>query len=392
MKTNPGGRLAPDEVIGREQLIDSIWRCVSDQSLIINAERRIGKTSILQLLQARPRRGWVPVLDDLEKIQTALEFSKLIYAHSAQFLGRFDKQMRNVQRLLSGLSLRHGDTEATLPNLAPSNWKDLLIASITDLEEAKTDQRLLFLWDEVPYMLTRIAKGEGDEMAMAVLDTLRSLRQMHPRVRMILTGSIGLHHVINDLKKKGHINAAINDVRTIEVSVLEPAYARRLARELLTGEGVACVDPEDDVAAAIAELTDGFPYYIHHLVAHLTRTRQAASTASVQAAWQSQLRDPDDPWQLRHYNDRIDIYYPSTARTVRLLLDELAIASREKQGRGLTELLDHLKQVSTFDDRETLKAILNSLARDHYVSKCADNRYIFKWSFLAGWWLKENDL
>jgi hypothetical protein len=41
----------------------------------------------------------------------------------------------------------------------------------------------------------------GDESAMELLDTLRSIRQMYPAVRMVYTGSIGLHHVIGSLRK-----------------------------------------------------------------------------------------------------------------------------------------------------------------------------------------------
>lgn len=52
MKINPGGNLAPDDVVGREQLIEQLWSTLNTQSVILSAERRTGKTSILKKMKA----------------------------------------------------------------------------------------------------------------------------------------------------------------------------------------------------------------------------------------------------------------------------------------------------------------------------------------------------
>lgn len=67
-----------------------------------------------------------------------------------------------------------------------------LTKAIEDLveEREKHDERPLFLWDEVPYMLKSISDREGEPVAMEVFDTLRGLRQGlgDKGLRMILTG------------------------------------------------------------------------------------------------------------------------------------------------------------------------------------------------------------
>jgi transcriptional regulator with XRE-family HTH domain len=45
-KANPGGDIAPEEVIGRDQLIITLWERLRQQSLIYLGERRIGKSSV----------------------------------------------------------------------------------------------------------------------------------------------------------------------------------------------------------------------------------------------------------------------------------------------------------------------------------------------------------
>ncbi|MEZ5602385.1 MAG: hypothetical protein R3F36_16280 [Candidatus Competibacteraceae bacterium] len=42
---------------------------------------------------------------------------------------------------------------------------------------------------------------------MDLLDTLRGLRQTHANLRMIYTGSIGLHHIVTALREEGYVNS-----------------------------------------------------------------------------------------------------------------------------------------------------------------------------------------
>jgi len=74
---------------------------------------------------------------------------------------------------------------------------------------------------------------------------------------MLLSGSVGFHHLAT--------GGVVNDVQTEEVGPLRPEYATELASSLLLGETVRTADPAG-VAAAIAEHSEGIPFYIHHLV------------------------------------------------------------------------------------------------------------------------------
>ena len=42
MQSNPGGDLSPRDVVGRDLFIDQLWRRLKSQSVLLNAERRIG--------------------------------------------------------------------------------------------------------------------------------------------------------------------------------------------------------------------------------------------------------------------------------------------------------------------------------------------------------------
>src|SRR5207244_1709762 len=102
------------------------------------------------------------------------------------------------------------------------------------------------------------------------LDALRSLRQTHSGLRMVFTGSIGLHNVLTSLKRAGYANDPTNDMLTIDVPPLDPTHARQLASKLLNGEGIRVREPEA-VIQAIADRVDGIPYFIHHVVDQLAQ-------------------------------------------------------------------------------------------------------------------------
>lgn len=178
MKANPGGNLDPDKVYGRDQLIALVWDRLETQSVVINAERRIGK------MVAQPKPGWRPVFRDLERVHSAQEFAELVYDDVQQFLGTATRARNFLQRLLE-------DNETDYVNLKARTWKQLLVSAVSDLMRSNQTERLVFFWDEVPYMLESILKKDGSEVAAEVLDTLRSLRIEHERFRVVFTGSIG---------------------------------------------------------------------------------------------------------------------------------------------------------------------------------------------------------
>lgn len=384
MKANSGGQIDPESVIGRSRVIEHIWNTLEQQSIVITAERRIGKTTIIKKLKQEPASNWVPVFQDLEGCHTASEFATTVYKEVHQFLSQKGRTTRRVKEWLSAL----GGTEIggllKLPEKAEHPWKVILTRSIEDLvhENDVNSSRLLFLWDEVPFMLANIRDREGEQAAMEVLDILRALRQTHPTFRMIITGSIGLHHVLTSLKDKNYANAPVNDMARIEIEPLTQRDAEELAVKLIEGESLVSSD-KDVAAVAIANEADRFPFYIHHIVRTLRVKDLPVDPDTIARVVTTQLVDSGDPWELRHYRDRIRTYYGTGSKAAIAILDELA-ANREKA--SVTELLAMLKASSQFDDREQLLQLLYLMDRDHYLQRYGDGCYGFRFPLIRRWW------
>ena len=154
MRANPGGEIDPADVLGRDQLIQSIWRVLERQSLELTAERRIGKSSVIKKMTAEPADGFLAVYQDLEGIRTRLQFVESIYRQVEAFLSRRKKTARRLHKLvttLSGVQFRGWK----LPEMAPPDWTRLLDALCEDLHE-HLDGAVVFFWDEMPFMLQNI--------------------------------------------------------------------------------------------------------------------------------------------------------------------------------------------------------------------------------------------
>jgi hypothetical protein len=280
-----------------------------------------------------------------------------------------------------------------LPQAAASHWKSLLESLLSDL--ADHNSNIILLWDELPWMLQKIAKNHGDSVVIDLLDTLRALRQSHASLRMIYTGSIGLHHVTNALKEQGYNNSPINDMQIIDLPTLSKPDAIQLTQRLFIGEQLQ-TDNNEQCWAAVAEHSDNVPYYIHHIVAQLTQLAQPITTDTINQTVQQALVDAQDPWQLSHYRSRLKSYYQALAPIAQTILDIFA----ETQPLTMPALHQELQtsllprgEVATNiieGDSAPLRDLLKTLQRDHYLQLDPQTlTYTFRFPLIRRWWRLE---
>lgn len=379
MKVNPGGILAPTEVVGRDQLIKKLWRILDRQSLVLTAERRMGKTSIIKKMNSEAPNTVITIYRDLEGIKTAVGFAKRVLEDVEAYLSGLQKSAVRVRALLKQLTGAE-IAGVKLPEILEVHWHDVLQRTMEDLLEHQ-DCPVIFFWDELPLMLYDIKQQQGESVAQEILDVLRSLRQTHTNLRMVFTGSIGLHNVLTSLKRAGYANDPTNDMKIVDVPPLEQADAEDLARQLMMGEGLA-VEVEETVQK-IAKAADNLPFFIHHLVDHLVL--EGGESVDIPGIVRRYMIDPQDPWHLRYYRERIDTYYLNEDKALALaLLDVLALVS---EPLSFDEIYNRvLSQTDAFDDEST-RDVLTLLQRDHYIQQVDINAYRFRFSLIQQSWI-----
>ena len=394
MRANPGGEIDQNEVVGRDSFIEAFWGVLAHQSVLLLSERRFGKTTVIKKMKAEHRADWLLLWRDVEGISTALEFAERVFRDIEEYLSkskRFASKTRAVIDAMGGVEI---GGVFKLPPASKLPWKTLLEKAFEDLMEAR-DSRVVFFWDEMPFMIQKIHDKEGAPAAMEILDSLRGIRQTHRHVRMVFCGSIGMHHVINALQKSGHTNPALNDLFTMPLPPLTSNDGAELARRLIQGESLPCEDL-DSTTRALAEAVDCVPFYIHSVVKELATRRVAVTPDGVNTVVDHSFVTAHDPWHLRHFEDRLGTYYGVERESVAgALLDELAVASQPLRLQDLQQSIasnsrlapGKLRAAIRSGDMKPLRELLEDLSQDHYISQLpGTGRYVFQFPLIKKWW------
>ncbi len=390
LKSNPGGQLDPDHVIGRDKLISRLLDDLNKHGIVLTAERRMGKTTILRKIKAEAPPQIKTIWRDLEDIWTPLEFVERLIEDLEAYLKFTDQSAKKLKALvknLSGLELNIFGVGFTLPKALESHWKNLLEQIIADVMEIidKKEEIMVFLWDELPIMIDNIRQRQGESIAMELLDCLRSLRQTHKNLRMIYTGSIGLHHVLGKLKKAGYANSPTNDMPPMELPPLTQDDANELIIGLLQGENISFMGGNDTINV-IAKEVDYIPYYIHCVISKL-KDKTFVDAQVVKNLIQQEIAN--NAWDLSHFGKRIDTYYEESSYSlIREILDILAL---EEKPLKFKELMNNL-QIKKEVEPEKVREILTLLRQDHYLKRNEQGEYYFYFSLIKRWWCLDRGL
>lgn len=385
MKPNPGGQLAPQDIVGRDALIQDLKDVLEQQSVLLVAERRVGKTHVLEKFKTMAPARWVIIKRDLESVRSGREFVECVMADLYPHL----ETKTNLRNWLQNLGEQAGGAQfgpIKLPNFTHRPWKQVLYEAIDHLHQNPDIERLIFLWDELPWMLQGIAKTNPTE-AMELLDTLRTLRQQSGnKLRMVFTGSLGLHHIIRTLKTQGYANAPINDMQLVEVKPLSTADAQGLVQRLLTDSQLQVEHP--DLYARTAQAVDCMPYYIHHVAAALVRTHRGRSEkldwAAVSATIAQSIQAPHDPWNLQHYEERTQEYYGTQRPQSLALLDALASSA---EPLSMTDAIRRARGTHLDVEPQEWQDLIRLLQRDHYLVRDDGGNLAFKFGVVKRWWV-----
>ncbi len=388
MEANPGGILTGDAIIDREQEIKSIWKSLKNQSVVLTAERRVGKTSILRKIEEIPKDNWTPILYWVEGKWHPIEFVEGLYETLLQkgmIEDKFYRLKKYYEKFIGGKEIGSW----RFPQIK-ENWKILLESIIEDI--VNSEKKVLLMFDELPLMLSHFiqAKECGPPVCMEFLDKLREIRNKYEatkQIAFIFCGSIGIHLIIKDLKKNFGYNAdPINNMKILTLSGMNDDGAKRLCEKLIEEKDYQ-LDNREEIFEYIIKKTDRLPFYIQHVFARIDDSgEKRINKELIDRSIDYLLNDPKDEGFFNHYTDRIKTYYDKNYKEIALfILDNICKKKINWKEEDIIKLVRSFKDVSN----ETIKEILTLLWNDHYLKreiKKGVRIYRFKYSILLNWW------
>jgi hypothetical protein len=242
--------------------------------------------------------------------------------------------------------------------------------------------KVVIMVDEFPQTVKNILQNQSKDAAEHFLQLNREIRhEAHENIRFILTGSIGLPTMAEQLNATQHIN----DLSTIEVPPLRRDEAKTLTIRLLTCEKVAYDD------AAIEHLLDKIewfiPFHIQLIVQELSDeyfdAQETVDTAAVDRAFEK-IGDMRNDIYFAHYYSRLEQIFDRPEYTFALALLNALTQQDEMRLHGVHELA----QTHTVAH---YAIVLRTLTFDGYIfvsERNGDAWYRFASPVLRLWWKK----
>ena len=304
------------DLFGRERFVSLLWRKLEAGHILLAAPRRFGKTSVMYRLIDQPIDDYKIIHADLEYFQEASDLiMELIVKISADTkLGRLLDGLGTVSKdiwagLLNAVSeVEVFELKLKLKEQLHPNWQEngrLLLKRVSD-----SGQPVLFILDEFPMMIDRMARLEGrrDE-AITLLRWLRAMR-VSPEmknVRFLIAGSIGIDSVLNGL---GEISA-INDFEKLRLEPFPPDTAAEFLTALAKTDNLplseACKQKMVELIGVLV------PYFLQILFSEVSKEYMLGGTEIT----------PEKIERIYRGKNRTDLPYQSTGRGLQDVLRPL---------------------------------------------------------------------
>jgi len=382
----------PDELYGRTDLIDHLWRQIQGNNILLLAPRRFGKTGVMNHVLNKPRDGFLPVYLELEDVDTPTEFVwrlvRELLSHN-----RLRSALGTVRRLPGAVTDWVNDTfdeagfegaKVKFKETIAESWRDTARRLVVELEKA--EPTLIFIFDELPGMLENIREKRGDDEALEFLAWFRSVRLQRKdtlrRHRFIVGGSIGIDLILRTLNAPDKLN----DFERLYVEPISREDAVRLAIDL--AESMQVEITNELVHDLLDLIGPHVPYFIHLFFSQLGQlplTKRCPLTRkTVEEVYRQRVLGPTCKHYFDHYRSRLARYGKRNERRALAVLQ--AVASRGTVSESaLYDVYQKPSKVGASERR--FKELMADLQCEWYlVLDTRTNEYYFMVNVMRDWW------
>ena len=383
MKNIVGAVPRADNFFPREDLINKIYnRLDADAHLYLAAPRRMGKTAIMRHLEEHPKKDYEFKYLVTESIDNPITYLNELVETLQGFKSWGERTLEFLKEWIPKLrfSLAESEFEAGVvweQNRNPfEKFKEFVKTLQTD-----GNKKVVVMIDEFPQTIQNIASEYGVEGAKHFLQFNREIRQLaDSNLRFILTGSIGLHAVVEQLQA----TQMINDLNPVEIQPLTKSQAKTFVTQLLDTAKVAYQpDTCDELLQHIGQF---HPFYlqlaVQEIIDEFESTAKIIESSDVERALNKIQHRRNDHY-FKHYYQRLQTGFSTEGFQFALaLLNELA-----EQEHGINA--ERVQELATEYTVDNHRFILRSLEFDGYLfeSKVAgETIYRFTSPILRKWW------
>jgi len=383
-------------------LVDDLRSYVRKTSVIIEAPRRFGKTSVIKefIRQEEEKEDqdqeFHVLFLELEGEETIDAFCFKLFKELLS-LYQCRRHLEWIRELLgdawnviaSRLSkVKVSELEIELHEKTRGTdfplWKERLRSMIIGLNSF--DKKTVIVFDEFPDMLLNFKNKNEESLgfkdaADKLTGWLRSLRQEAEadndggKYQFVFCGSVNLRKTLEDIG----ISKRINDLEPLVVPPLNCEDATVLVKSL--SDNYELEIEQDGIQFMVSKIIDGSPYYGQILIKALRDTREKVfHLVKVQAVYDAMLRGGNH--DIQHFHSRLNDYLSPVERECSaIILKHLCCGGIPEKQLFDTYVYERCSY-------EVFQSVVNRLIYEGYITRDTESQGEIKFvsTLLKDWW------
>lgn len=365
--------------------------------ILLTAPRRTGKTSLMrEVVRQLHERGRDHALYvDLERSHSPEDAIVEVSLATRPYQGVWTRTREVFHNVLGKLDeLKLDEIAIKLRDGVSGNWRgkgERMFETLSTL-----DRPVVLFLDEFPILINRLLKAGGHEItaegrarADEFVSWIRAASLQHQgKIRIVLSGSIGLGPVL----RQAGLSGMVNNFRAFELEPWEPAVAQECMQALAAQYDLNLAAGATERAVALLGLC--IPHHVQMFFSHIYEdckkrwakqpgARNVCTTEDVERVYRERLLSARGHAELSHFEERLrSVLGP---RLLPLAIDLLNEATHDALTPAAARVLtdEHLGEA---DDRlSVLREVLGILEHDGYVYQ-DDAGYRFASNLVRDWW------
>ena len=380
MRNIVGQAAKGDDFWKREDELEDIWSEIEARAhVLLVAPRRVGKTSIMMHMLDNPKEGYSVLYVSTESAETQDEFwQKLFDAfQDAKFIGGLTQTSSKLKQVIGSIKSIGRD------GIEFDSKKMDFAKAFAEIIKSVDDEKPVIMIDEFAQTIENIIKKEGEESAIALLHTVRELRQnpyINDKFSFVYAGSIGLESIVSKLD----VPKTINDVVSIKITPLRETEAKAFSQAILQTLDITL--PDDILAHMIKRIEWRIPFYIQMIIKEIKLVirehgKKNISITLVDKAFDNAIKNRVyfEHWEKKLENAFIKAEVPFAKAVL-----SHAAKHQEVEYREIHNLMNKFNL-----NEQQLKDIITTLVYDGYIHN-NDNHKIYRFNspILKMWWLQ----
>ncbi len=364
--------------------------------LLIVAQRRIGKTSLMREAARRLSGRFICLQVDLQKSHSPadaiVELSIATRPHGSLWQktkGVFSNVLGKATEVVESLQL--DDLTVTLRSgVTAGDWQakgDRLFETL-----AAADKDVVVFFDEVPILVNRILHGddfqitpERRKVTDAFMSWLRDNCIRHQgKVRVVVTGSIG----IEPLLRRAGLSATLNVLAPFELGPWDRETAAGCLEALANGYGLEFQN--EAIETLLDHLGVCIPHHVQLFFDNLYRNARLRKLTTIDSSlvdevYESNMLSIRGHAELSHLEERLkQVLGPHLHPLALDLLTEAAVSLELTPTAALALAREHIADDDKPEDE--IREILGILEHDGYLERDPAGGYAFVSKLLRDWW------